>query len=77
MAPPTVRPPRWLGIVGVFMAIVGVLGFVGDVRAGGGAFEDVLGGFGFALDLALDVFLVVAGLVMFAVWRRAGSGTGR
>ena len=70
MASP-VRPPRWLGIVGVFVAVVGVLGFIGDVRSRGGAFEAVLGGFGFALDLILDVFLVFAGVVMFAVARRS------
>ena len=66
-----VRPPRWLGIVGVFMAIVGVLGFIGDVRSSGGAFEAVLGTFGLVLDLVLDAFLVFAGLVMLQVSRRA------
>ncbi len=68
-----IRPPRWLGIVGVFMAAVGVLGFIGDIRAEGGAFEAVLGTLGLVLDLALDVFLVFAGIVMFAVARRAGG----
>ena len=67
-----VRPPRWLGIVGVFMAIVGVLGFIGDIRAEGGAFEAVLGTFGLVLDLLLDAFLVFAGIVMFLVARREG-----
>ncbi len=72
MAREPVRPPRWLGIVGVFMAVVGVLGFIGDLRSQGGAFEAVFGTFGFVLDLTLDVFLVFAGVVMFAVSRRAG-----
>ncbi len=69
---PPVQPPRWLGIVGVFMMIVGVLGFIGDVRADGGVFQSVFGDFGLAFDLILDAFLVFAGAVMLAVARRAG-----
>ena len=71
MAGGPVRPPRWLGIVGIFMAIVGVLSFIGDIRSDGGAFESVLGNFGLVVDLLLDAFLVVAGLIMYAVARRS------
>jgi hypothetical protein len=55
--------PRWLPVVGWALIVVGALSVIGDIAQGGS-------GFGLALDLVLDAFLVLVGLLIVASSRR-------
>lgn len=59
-----VRLPPWLHWVGAVMAVVGVIGLVLDLQSD-------KSGASLVVDLMLDGFLVVAGVVIFLAARRA------
>ena len=61
--------PRWLPAVGWVMVVVGAVGLVRDMFRLGETADLVVG-----IEVALDVFLVVAGTVIVVVTRRARSG---
>ncbi len=61
---PPIRPPAWLAWVGAAMSVVGAVGLIVDIQSN-------KSGASLVIDLMLDVFLVVAGLVIFLATRRA------
>ncbi len=64
-----VAVPRWLLPVGIVLVVAGVAGFFADLRSGTGPVGDAFGSISLAVDLVLDGFLVVAGVVTLLVVR--------
>ncbi len=75
MAERPVDVPRWLLPVGVVLVVAGLAGFVADLRWGTGPVGDTFGSVSLAVDLVLDGFLVVAGLVSLLVVRANRSAS--
>ncbi len=69
MAEPPVAVPRWLLPVGIVLVVAGAAGFFADLRWGAGPVGDTFGSISLAVDLVLDGFLVVAGIVTLLVAR--------
>ncbi len=65
--------PRWLLPVGIVLLVVGAVGFVADLRSGGGPVGNSFGDFSLAVDLVLDGFLVAAGILTLLVVRAERS----
>ncbi len=62
--------PRWFRYAGWLMLIVGAASLVRDVSTTSSTLEGSLGWLGLIIDVGLDLFLVVAGLVVVVVARR-------
>ncbi len=71
-----VAVPRWLLPVGIVLLVAGLAGFAADLRTGRGPVGDAFGSISLAVDLVLDVFLVVAGLIALLVVRAHRSAGG-
>ena len=63
--------PRWMVFAGWVMLGVGAVLLVRDVAAADSPLEGSIGGAGLVIDVAIDLFLVVAGLVVVLAARRA------
>ena len=67
---PQPQIPRWMVYTGWVMLAVGAVLLVRDIAASDSTLEGSIGGVGLVIDLAIDLFLIVAGLLVILAARR-------